>query len=216
MGQIDTKPADPGTVIYRLKGKLSLEDLEKWRKELENHMKAHKEKGACGALIDVADVESFDMDALDNLIEVLAEPDDFFGGGIRVRFALIGVKAYTKRFLRDALPLEPIKAVQARFFHETSEDEALAWMRSMVESADDLPELAPVQIKPSSDGIKKVEPVKVDAAKTDPKREDNIDIPAKVVTPKEKKSDKPVEKKADVPQKVSAREAALSRLKRKS
>jgi hypothetical protein len=37
------------------------------------------------------------------------------------------------------MPLEPVKHIRARFFHEVAEKEALAWLSAMVDSAEDLP-----------------------------------------------------------------------------
>ncbi len=139
MGDLEKELHKPGIMILRAKGKLDQDDLEKWREELEAFIKENEERGACGALIDVCELEGLTTDAIDALMEILAEPDDFIDT-IRMRFALIGIKPFTKRFLREAMPLEPIKHVRARFFHEVAEDEALAWLQAMVDSAKDMPE----------------------------------------------------------------------------
>ena len=139
MGDLEKELHKPGIMILRAKGKLDQDDLEKWREELEAFIKENEERGACGALIDVCELDGLSTDAIDALMEILSEPDDFIDT-IRMRFALIGIKPFTKRFLREAMPLEPIKHVRARFFHEVAEDEALAWLQAMVDSAKDLPE----------------------------------------------------------------------------
>lgn len=139
MGDLEKELHKPGIMILRAKGKLDQDDLEKWREELEAFIKENEERGACGALIDVCELDGLSTDAIDALMEILSEPDDFIDT-IRMRFALIGIKPFTKRFLREAMPLEPIKHVRARFFHEVAEDEALAWLQAMVDSAKELPE----------------------------------------------------------------------------
>jgi hypothetical protein len=90
-------------------------------------------------LIDISEVEAFNSDALDVLLELLSDPEEVIRE-TRMRFALIGVKPFAQRFLREVMPLEPVKHIRARFFHEVAEKEALAWLSAMVDSAGDLPE----------------------------------------------------------------------------
>jgi anti-anti-sigma regulatory factor len=129
----------PGIRIYRVKGRLSEENLEKWREELEAFVRENTSRGACGMLLDISDVEALNIDALDVLMEILSDPEEIIRE-TRMRFALIGVKPFAQRFLREAMPLEPVKHIRARFFHEVAEKEALAWLSAMVDSAKDLPE----------------------------------------------------------------------------
>jgi hypothetical protein len=129
----------PGVRIYRTKGRLSEEDLEKWREELEAFVRENASRGACGMLIDISEAEVLNVDALEVLMELLSDPEAIIKE-TRMRFALIGVKPFTQRFLREAMPLEPVKHIRARFFHEVAEKESLAWLSAMVDSADDLPE----------------------------------------------------------------------------
>jgi hypothetical protein len=139
MGDLEKEIHKQGIMILRAKGELDQDDLEKWREELEEFIKENDERGACGVLVDVCELDGLSTDAIDTLMELLSEPDDFINT-IRMRFALIGIKPFTKRFLREAMPLEPIKHVRARFFHEVAEEEALAWLQAMVDSAEELPE----------------------------------------------------------------------------
>lgn len=140
MGKFESKLHSPGVMIYRVSGDLDSDDLEKWRDELVKFIKENEAKGACAVLLDLANVESVSLEAVDGLFELLTEPEEVIGK-VRMRFALIGVRPFSQRFLRETMPLEEIKHVRARFFHEVAESEALAWLHSMVTSADDLPEV---------------------------------------------------------------------------
>lgn len=139
MANLEQKLHAPGIMTFRAKGQLSDTDVESWREELVKFVKDSEKTGACGVLIDMCDVDGIAIDAIDTLMELIADPEEALGT-IRMRFALIGVKPFTQRFLREALPLEEVKYIRARFFHEVSESEALAWLKSMVSSADALPE----------------------------------------------------------------------------
>ena len=139
-GGFTSESHKPGIRICRTKGSLSEQDLEKWREELEAFVKDNASRGACGMLIDISEAEALNVDALDVLLELLADPEEVIRETTRMRFALIGVKPFAQRFLREVMPLEPVKHIRARFFHEVAEKEALAWLSAMVESADDLPE----------------------------------------------------------------------------
>jgi anti-anti-sigma regulatory factor len=147
----------PGVKIFRTKGRLSEENLEKWREEIEAFVEENEERGACGMLIDISQVEALNVDALDVLLELLSDPEEVIRE-TRTRFALIGVKPFAQRFLREAMPLEPVKHIRARFFHEVAEKEALAWLTAMVDSADDLPETSS-KTKEQVDKTKKPTPV---------------------------------------------------------
>lgn len=140
MGNLENKLHSPGVMIYRAKGDLTSDDLEKWRDELGNFIKEHGKLGACGVLVDVCEVEGFSSEALDTLLELLSDPEETIRD-VRMRFALIGVKPFTQRFLRETMPVEEVKHIRARFFHEVAEDEALAWLQAMVSSAEGLPEV---------------------------------------------------------------------------
>jgi stage II sporulation SpoAA-like protein len=154
MGSIKQEEHVTGVVIIRATGRLTSDDIEDWRDELEEFVKASKNRGACGALVDVSYVEEFSIDALDSVLEFLADPEEVISG-VRMRFALIGVKPFTQRFLREAMPLDELKHIRARFFHEVAEDEALAWLQAMVTSATDLPEVKPSEKSDSGDREKK-------------------------------------------------------------
>jgi hypothetical protein len=135
MSSVEHKLHNPGVKIYRIKGEVTDEDVEKLREELETFVKENGKRGACGILLDLIAVDAFSAEAIDALLELLSEPDDVIEG-LRMRFALIGVKPFTQRFLREVMPLDPIKHIRARFFHEVAEEEALAWLQAMVSSAD--------------------------------------------------------------------------------
>ncbi|NDJ53262.1 MAG: STAS/SEC14 domain-containing protein, partial [Chloroflexi bacterium] len=147
MGSYENQQPKPGILVSHIKGDISDDDVEKWRADLEKFIEACKANKAGGILMNLSGVQSISLRALDAIMELLAAPDEVIEE-TRIRFALIGVGAFTKRFMRDAMPLAPIKHIRARFFHETAEAEALAWLQAMIDSADDLPE---VEAK-SSDG----------------------------------------------------------------
>ncbi len=135
MSSVEHKLHNPGVKIYRIKGEVTADDVEKLREELETFVKENGKRGACGILLDLIAVDAFSAEAIDALLELLSEPDDVIEG-LRMRFALIGVKPFTQRFLREVMPLDPVKHIRARFFHEVAEEEALAWLQAMVSSAD--------------------------------------------------------------------------------
>jgi len=140
MGTIESKQNKPEIMTFTVSGTLSEEDTEGWRAGLEKFTGGLREKGAVGILLDVTGLEGFSIDAVELLIEVLSDPEEIFPDNRRVRLALIGIRPYTQRFLRAVMPLEPLKHVRARYFDEIAEDEALAWLQALVDSADDLPE----------------------------------------------------------------------------
>jgi hypothetical protein len=154
----------PGVQICRTKGRISEADLEKWREELEAFIQENESRGACGMLIDISEVETFNVDALDVLLELLADPEEIIRK-TRMRFALIGVKPFAQRFLREAMPLEPVKHIRARFFHEVAEKEALAWLSAMV----DLPE-AKSETKDPAEPAKKPAPASAAPPKPQPEK----------------------------------------------
>jgi anti-anti-sigma regulatory factor len=175
MEKFDIRLHKPGVVIYRAKGNLSTDDVEKWREELLKFVKENDKRGACGVLIDVCAVESFSAEGLDALMELLADPEEIIRN-MHMRFALIGVKPFTQRFLRETMPLEEIKHIRGRFFHEVAEEEALAWLQAMVSTAEE-------QTDP-----KQAEPVKKEA--TEPQKEETR-------KPPEPSQSKEAEKKPD-------------------
>lgn len=159
MGSIVQKQHADGVVAVRAEGTLLAEDIVKWRAELEKFVKTSEKIGACGVLIDISDVEELSIEAIDAILEFLADPEEIISS-LRTRFALIGVKPFTQRFLREAMPLEDVKHIRARFFHEVAEDEALAWLQALVDSATDLPGIKPAE-KPATSGRDK--PITQDA-----------------------------------------------------
>ena len=168
MGSYESKLHKPGVTIFRAEGDLSSDDLEKCREELESFIKKNTERGACGVLIDACEVKGFSVDAIDTLMELLSDPEEIINE-VRMRFALIGVRPFTQRFLREAMPLTPIKHVRARFFHELAENEALAWLQAMVSSVRDLPEVGKEEVK------------------EDKKKDEKADKKKKVLIPKKPK-----------------------------
>jgi hypothetical protein len=156
----ESKLHSPGVMIYRAKGNLTMDNVEEWREELLKFVKENGKRGACGVLIDVCDVEGLSAEALDTLMELLSDPEEIIRD-IRMRFALIGIKPFTQRFLRETMPLEEIKHIRARFFHEVAEDEALAWLQAMVSSAEEQAEPAQAEdAKKEPPEAKKEEPSK--------------------------------------------------------
>lgn len=176
MGDYERKLHKLGVMIYHIKGDLKPEDITRWQEDVEAFIKENAKRGACGILIDAHKVDSFSVGALDAILALLAEPEDVITD-VRTRFALMGIKRHTQRFLRSSMPLVPLKHVRARFFHETARDEALAWLSAMVESAEDLPKTVkedPSEEKPKGerkkeekDGGKDVGPKKPDKAKAE-------------------------------------------------
>jgi hypothetical protein len=154
MANLESSLHGPGVKIYRAKGDLTADDLEMWRDDLVNFIKQHRDKGVCGMLIDTCHVDSVSVDSLDTLLELLADPEEVIRD-VRMRFALIGVKPFTQRFLRETMPVEEVKHIRARFFHEVSEKEALAWLQAMVSSADDLPLPKPAETDPKAGKVDK-------------------------------------------------------------
>lgn len=178
MEKFESKLHKPGVIIYRAKGSLSTDDVETWREELLKFVKENDKRGACGVLIDVCEVESFSAEGLDALMELLADPEEIIRN-MHMRFALIGVKPFTQRFLRETMPIEEIKHIRARFFHEVAEDEALAWLQAMVTTAEEQAE------------TKQAEPVKEEA--TEPKKEEAKKLPE---PPQSKETEKKPDEKA--------------------
>jgi hypothetical protein len=164
MGSFESTAPKPGVIVHRLQGVFSGDDLNTWREALLSFFKDNHKQGACGVLIDARKVEGISTEALNTLCEILAEPPDEIQA-VRSRFAFIGVGRYTERFMRAAMPITKISHLRGRFFHETSEEEAVAWLSAMVESADDLPEVRPVT------PAEKVEPVPASQGKPEPQKE---------------------------------------------
>lgn len=180
MENFESKLHKPGVIIYRVKGSLSTDDIEKWREELLKFIKENDKRGACGVLIDVCEVEGFSAEGLDALMELLGDPSEIIRN-MQMRFALIGVKPFTQRFMRETMPVEEIKHIRARFFHEVAEDEALAWLQAMVSTAEEqVTAKAAEPAKKESTGISKEE-----LKKEEPKK------------PAEPPSSKDAEKKPD-------------------
>lgn len=135
MGSFESKQHSPGVMIVRVKGNIGADDLEEWRDDLEKFVRENKDIGACGMLIDTCQVDSFSPDTIDALFELLTDPEEVIRD-VKVRFAFIGVKPFTQRFFRETMPLDEIRHIRARFFHEVAEAEALAWLTAMVSSTD--------------------------------------------------------------------------------
>ena len=135
MGSFESKQHAPGVMIVRVKGNVRADDLEEWRDDLEKFVRENKEVGACGMLIDTCQVDSFSADTIDALFELLTDPEEVIRD-VKVRFAFIGIKPFTQRFFRETMPLDELKHIRARFFHEVAETEALAWLTAMVGSTD--------------------------------------------------------------------------------
>lgn len=165
MGSFESKLHAPGVMIVRAKGDLDGDDLEKWRDDLVKFIKENSGKGACGMLIDTCQVDSFSAETIDALFEFLTDPEEVIRD-VRMRFAFIGVKPFTQRFLRETMPLDELKHIRARFFHEVAEAEALAWLQAMVSSAGDLPEAksAPRKEEPGKAAEPAKAPAKQEAA----------------------------------------------------
>jgi hypothetical protein len=180
MENIESKLHSPGVIIYRAKGNLTAENIEEWREALEKFVKENDKRGACGALIDVCEIEGLSAEALDTLMELLGDPEEAIRD-IKMRFALIGIKPFTQRFLRESMPLEEIKHIRARFFHEVAEDEALAWLQAMVTTAEE-----------EKAGDKKDEP----ALKSEPTKKEE---PAKKEAPTPKQEEKAEAKSPEAP-----------------
>lgn len=136
MDNLQVKTSE-GIMICRAKGEVDAEDFETWREHLLALVKSNKDS-ACGVLVDLRDLDNVTADALDAILEFLFDPQETLRD-VRIRFALIGLKPFTQRFFRETLPIEQIKHLRARFFHEVAEGEALAWLQAMVDSAKDLP-----------------------------------------------------------------------------
>jgi hypothetical protein len=191
MGDYERKLHKPGVVVYHIKGDLTPEDVTRWCEDVEAFVKENAKRGACGILIDAHKVDGFSVSALDSILALLSEPEDVIAD-VRTRFALMGVKRHTQRFLRSAMPIVPLKHVRARFFHETARDEALAWLSAMVESAEDLPKTTgalPSDEKPKGKDEKEVKEEKAGAAEA--KKEDEAKTESKTAeepTPEEKRA----------------------------
>jgi flagellar biosynthesis GTPase FlhF len=198
MSNYESKLHKPGVKIYRAKGDLVADDVEKWREELIAFIKENNERGACGILLDTLEVESFSAEALDTLMELLSEPEDVIDN-IRMRFALIGVRPFTQRFLREAMSQITLKHIRARFFHEVAEDEALAWLGAMVSSADELPDTRDVKEEKEKEKEKEEGKKKVEEKKAEEKKKDEEKIETKAE--QEKKEKKEETKKPEAPPK---------------
>ena len=135
MGSFESKLHSPGVMIVRVKGNVSADDLEEWRDNLVKFVRENKDIGACGMLIDTCQVDTFSADTVDALFELLTDPEEVIRD-VKVRFAFIGVKPFTQRFFRETMPLDEVRHIRARFFHEVAEAEALAWLTAMVGSTD--------------------------------------------------------------------------------
>lgn len=159
MGEFESKLHNPGVKIYRVKGKISDDDVEKWRDELTAFVKSNKERGACGVLVDVIELDSLSIDGIDSLMEILSDPEELMKD-IKMRFALIGVKPFTQRFLRETMTQIDAKHIRAKFFHEVSEGEAIAWLQAMVSTAEEASGKGEDQKDKSGDKQKASEPEK--------------------------------------------------------
>lgn len=134
MGQVESCTHSTGIETYRVSGTLTREDVEAWRTRIIQLVADGAERGACGALIDITCVEGLTVAALDVLIEQLAGADELLAK-TRLRVALIGVSPHTERLLREALTRSTVKNLQGRFFHTTAEQEALAWLQVVIDTA---------------------------------------------------------------------------------
>jgi hypothetical protein len=202
MSSVEHKLHNPGVKIYRIKGEVTADDVEKWREELETFVKENGKRGACGILLDLIAVDAFSAEAIDALLELLSEPEDVIEG-LRMRFALIGVKPFTQRFLREVMPLDPVKHIRARFFHEVAEEEALAWLQAMVSSADG--EAAEEEEEEKEEKAKKGEK-KV----KDEKKEAKVEKKEAKVEKKETKTDKERARPSVKPAEVAVPSAVLA------
>jgi hypothetical protein len=192
MGSFESTTPKPGVIVHRLQGVFSGDDLDTWRQALLSFFKDNHKQGACGVLIDARKMEGISTEAFNTLCEMLAEPPDEIQA-VRSRFAFIGVRRYTERFMRAAMPITKISHLRGRFFHETSEEEAVAWLSAMVESADDLPEVRPA--KPAE----KVEPVPASQGKPEPQKEAKEAKEAVKEPKQEKEQEKEGEKEKEMP-----------------
>jgi len=189
MGDYERKLHKPGVVIYHIAGELKPEDVTRWREDVETFIKENAKRGACGILIDAHKVDGVSTAALDGVLALLAEPEEVILD-VRTRFALMGIKRHTQRFLQSAMPIVPLKHVRARFFHETARDEALAWLSAMVESAEDLPK--PTEVAPSEKKSKEEDEKPADKKEAEAKKDDDKKKPEaeeeKEATPDEKRA----------------------------
>lgn len=134
MGQVESRTHSTGIESYHASGTLTREDVEAWHTRITQLVADSAERGACGALIDISRVEGLTVAALDALIEQLANADELLAK-TRLRVALIGVSPHTERLLREALTRGTVKNLQGRFFHTTAEQEALAWLQVVIDTA---------------------------------------------------------------------------------
>ncbi len=178
MGNYENKLHNPGVLTCHAKGNFSADELEKWREDIQEFIKGNTERGACGILLDLCEVEGFSTDAIDTLMEILADPEEL-GKDLRIRFALIGIRPFTQRFLREAMSNTDLKLIRARFFHEVAKKEALAWLQAMIDSAKELPEPVTTTAKVEEKPVKPKEPGK---AKPDKPKEE-VQAEAKASTP---------------------------------
>jgi hypothetical protein len=134
MGQVESRTHSTGIETYHASGTLTREDVEAWHTRIIQLVADGAERGACGALIDISRVEGLSVAALDALIEQLAGADELLAK-TRLRVALIGVSPHTECLLREALTRSTVKNLQGRFFHTTAEQEALAWLQVVIDTA---------------------------------------------------------------------------------
>ena len=141
-------------LLVTIAGDITVAHIETWRAELRAFLHSQGAEGACGLLVEIGDADSLTFEALDNALDLLAEPDALLGD-IRMRIALIGVRGFTQRFLREAMPITPLKNVRARFFHEVARDEARAWVESLPDAPLDtgLPSKTPSEDGDSGSGL---------------------------------------------------------------
>jgi hypothetical protein len=125
-----------------VEGDLSAADVAAWRRDLQTFVSAQGAGGGCGLIIEAGAAQSITFEALDGLLELLGDPEGVLGA-VRMRIGVIGVKGFTQRFLREALPLTPLDSVRARFFHEVARSEARAWVDSLPDAPPSKPDPPP-------------------------------------------------------------------------
>ncbi|NDJ36778.1 MAG: hypothetical protein GYB64_19160 [Chloroflexi bacterium] len=126
MSSITQIEHQPGVFAFRAEGILSERAVHAWRDALKA---AAAGRQACGFLLDVTEVTGLSTQALDAALATLAEIQTLVGQA-RTRFALIGFRPYTLRFMQDVLPA--YDRIRAKPFSQEAEAEALAWLAAMV------------------------------------------------------------------------------------